>query len=105
MGLYKVRYDNTDSTANFFYSSNDSSHALPPPFAPLTHLVLNVGLLCPVQVHLDKPAAVKTDTNPLPNDLCREDQVLQHGVVYRGEGSAAGAELFLLGPLVPLGFW
>ena len=69
------------------------------------HLVLNVGLLCLVQVHLDEPAAVKTDTNPLPNDLCWEDQVLQHGIVDGCEGPAAGAELPLLGPLVPLRLW
>ena len=69
------------------------------------HLVLDVGLLCLVQVHFDESAAVETDTDPLPNDLRRVHQVLQHGVVDRGESPTAGAELLLLGPLVPLGLW
>ena len=46
-------------------------------------LVLNVGLLCLVQMHLEQAGAVQLNPDPLPHDLGRVDQVVQDGVVHR----------------------
>lgn len=39
---------------------------------------------------LDEPAAVQFHSDPLTHDLAREHQVLQDGVVDRGQSTAGG---------------
>lgn len=55
-----------------------------------TDFVFHVVLLRLVQVDLDEPAAVQFDPDPLAHDLAGEHQVLQDGVVDRGQSTAGG---------------
>ena len=58
-------------------------HILPRP-----HLVLYCGLLVLVEVHLDEAGTIKLDANALTDQLGREAQILQDGVVHRSQGTA-----------------
>lgn len=49
--------------------------------------MFNCGLLILVQVNLNKLGTVQLDADTLSNDLGREHQIFQNGIVHRGEGS------------------
>ena len=57
--------------------------------ATKTHLVLDGGLLVLVEVDLDQTGSVLLDAGALANDLSRIDQVVQGGLVDRGQSAAA----------------
>lgn len=50
--------------------------------------MFDVVLLSLVQVDLDEPAAVQFHSDPLTHDLTGEHQVLQDGVMDRGQSAA-----------------
>lgn len=52
--------------------------------------MFNVVLLSLVQMDLDEPAAVQFHSDPLTDDLTGENQILQDGVVDRGQSTAGG---------------
>lgn len=65
--------------------------------------MFNGGLLVLVQVHLDQLLAVQLDADALADDLRGEHEILEDGVVHRGQGSGAWPLLFQRVPRLALG--
>ncbi len=53
---------------------------------------LHVGLIPPVEVHLDDASAVDLAARALAGDLGGVDDVLEDGVLHRREGARTGAQ-------------
>ena len=58
--------------------------------------MLNVGLLGLVQVDLEQAGTIKTDPDPLANNLSWVDKIIQDGVVDSLESSGPGSLLLQL---------
>lgn len=57
--------------------------------------MFNGGLLVLVQMNLDQLRAVQLDAHPLADDLSREDQILQNGIVHGSQGAGSWALLLV----------
>ena len=62
----------------------------------LAYLMFNVGLLILVQMNLEKAGSVKTESDPLADNLSRVHEVVKDSTVHGDQGTAAGSLLLLL---------
>merc|ERR1719203_2121203 len=58
-------------------------------------LVFNVGLLVLVQMNLEQTGTVKTETNPLSDNFCRVNKVVEDSIVNSHQSTTARTLLLL----------
>ena len=63
--------------------------------ALVAYLVFNVGLLVLVQMNLEQTGTVKTETNPLADNFCRVNKVVEDSIVNSHQSTTAWTLLLL----------